>query len=78
MVCPLIAAMSLARPIMRASPLLSMSSTNGATDQPTSTCPDMVWVMVPATSPVATGLALRPYSLMKRSTATCEDAPVVE
>ena len=72
------AAISLARAIMRASPLASMSSTNGATDQPTSTWPDMTWVMVPALSPVATGLALRPYSLTKRSTTTWDDAPVVE
>src|SRR5262249_35935022 len=33
---------------------------------------------VPGTSPVATGLALRPYSLMNRSTVMWEDAPVVE
>ena len=70
--------MSLARAIMRASPLLSRSSTNGATAQPTSTWPDITWVIVPALSPVATGRALSPYSLMKRSTASWEDAPVVE
>src|SRR5262252_5321117 len=34
--------------------------------------------MVPGTSPVATGLALRPHSLMIRSTVLWEDAPVVE
>src|SRR6266446_3457181 len=78
MVCSRMAAISLARPIMRAVPLARRSSTNGATDQPTSTWPDMTWVMVPGTSPVATGLALRPYSLMNRSTVMWEDAPVVE
>ena len=63
---------------MRASPLSSRSSTNGATAQPTSTWPDMTCVMVAAASPVATDFALRPYSLMKRSTTIWEEAPLVE
>src|SRR5262249_23330892 len=51
MVCSRMAAISLARAIMRAAPVERRSSTNGATDQPTSTWPDMTWVMVPGTSP---------------------------
>src|SRR5712692_4211539 len=78
MVWPRMVAISLARAIMRASLLASRSSTNGATDQPTSTWPDMTWVMVAEMSPVATGFAFNPYSLMKRRTPIWEDAPVVE
>ena len=35
-------------------------------------------VSIPALSPVATGRALRPYSLMKRSTTIWEEEPLVE
>ena len=52
--------MSLARATSLMSPLASGSRLNGATDQPTSTWPDMVCVMVAEMSPVATARALSP------------------
>src|SRR5262249_60237291 len=72
------AARSLARATMRMRPSSSGLRLNGATDQPTSTWRVITWVMVALTSPVATGLALSPYSSMKRSTAMLVEEPAVE
>src|SRR5262249_46995107 len=72
------AARSLARAMMRMRPSSSGLRLNRATDQPTSTWRVITWVMVALTSPVATGLALSPYSSMKRSTAILVEEPAVE
>ena len=59
-------------------PCSRASTPNGGIDQPTSTCPLIVWVKVGVGLPVATGLTVTPFSLARPSTMRLLDEPVVE
>src|SRR5262245_65183965 len=50
----------------------------GGADHPTSIWSDITWVNVAGGPPVAIGLALRSYCLMKAVTMPCVDEPLVE
>ena len=77
-VWPPIAARSDAFIIRRISPDSSLSTANGAPDQPTSIWPLSVCVSVAGPPPVAVGLRSTPNCFFASSTIICEDEPALE
>ena len=77
-VWPRLEATSLPRAMMRILPSSISLSPNGGAAQPTSIWPDMTEVSVAGGLPVFSGLALMPWVLIRPSTRTLVEEPVVE
>src|SRR5262249_25749209 len=71
-------ARSFAVAMMRMRPSLAASKPNGGVEKPTSIWPDITWVKVAGTLPVAASLGSIRYSLRNRSAVMCVPDPLVE